>query len=221
MAAILGGESRNPGAIWLEADCAFDSLAGARRRREPLRESVWNQRGRAIGLFKIKRHLDWKADMDTDNKHSDGKAPGSINGDALESGSTPIPEAKRGPLRVLIIDDSRATRLVIRTFMREFGFETEEAPDGLEALKLFTPSKQIDLIVCDWEMPNMSGVEFVRNFRANFPSLQSVPIIMATTLNAAEQIAEALTAGATDYIMKPFTKDIFESKLDLLGIEHK
>jgi two-component system chemotaxis response regulator CheY len=124
--------------------------------------------------------------------------------------------------RVLIIDDSRATRLVIRTFMREFGYETEEAPDGSEAMKFFAAGKSVDLIICDWEMPVMSGIEFVRAFRgSDSASAQTTPIVMSTTLNAVEKISEALEAGATDYIMKPFTKEIFAAKLDLLGIEHK
>ena len=123
--------------------------------------------------------------------------------------------------RVLIIDDSRATRLVIRTFMREFGFQTEEAPDGAEAMKILSANKTFGLIVCDWEMPVMSGIEFVRHYRgSNCPRSQETPILMSTSVNATERIAEALTAGATDYIMKPFTKDIFSSKLDVLGIEH-
>lgn len=129
---------------------------------------------------------------------------------------------ERPAYRVLIIDDSRATRLVIRTFMKDFGFETEEAQNGAEALKFLSSNRKVDLIICDWEMPVMTGVEFVRQYRnSTCPGAQEIPIVMSTTLNAAEQIAEALSAGATDYIMKPFTKEIFAAKLDLLGIDHK
>ena len=130
-------------------------------------------------------------------------------------------EVKPDSFRVLIIDDSRATRLVIRTFMKDFGFETEEAPDGAEALKLLTLGKCVNLIVCDWEMPVMSGLEFVRAYRSsNLPLSRDTPVLMSTGLNSVEHIQEALTAGANDYIMKPFSKEIFAAKLDVLGIDH-
>ena len=134
----------------------------------------------------------------------------------------PPPEVKPDGFRVLIIDDSRAARLVIRTFMKEFGFEIDEAPDGAEAMKFLSLGKCVSLIVCDWEMPVMTGVEFVRAYRgSNLPQCRDTPILMSTSLNSVEHIQEALGAGANDYIMKPFSKEIFASKLDLLGIDHK
>ena len=134
----------------------------------------------------------------------------------------PPPETKKEAFRVLIVEDSRATRVVIRTMMREFGFETDEAPDGSEAIKFLSLGKCVNLIVCDWEMPVMTGVEFVRNYRgSNLPLCRDTPILMATTRNTVEYIQEALAAGANDYIMKPFTKEIFAAKLDLLYIEYK
>ena len=134
----------------------------------------------------------------------------------------PAPAPKPEAFRVLIIDDTRAARLVIRNFMREFGFETDEAPDGAEAIRLLSTGKIVHLIICDWEMPVMTGLEFVRAYRgSSLPSHSETPILMATSANTTEKIEEALNAGATDYLMKPFTKEMFASKLDLLGIEHK
>jgi two-component system, chemotaxis family, chemotaxis protein CheY len=127
--------------------------------------------------------------------------------------------AESRPPRVLIVEDSRATRMVIRNFMKEFGFAVEEAGDGQEALKLLARDSQFNLFVVDWEMPVMNGIDFVRQYRAS--SMPQIPILMSTTVNAFEKIAEALEAGASDYIMKPFTKEIFATKLDLLGIDHK
>ena len=136
--------------------------------------------------------------------------------DELASASTP------DAFRVLIIDDSRAVRLVIRNFMRDFGFETAEAPDGSEAMRFLSAGKLVNLIICDWEMPVMTGVEFVRAYRGStLPQKSETPILMWTSLNAAAQIQEAMAAGANDYLMKPFTKEMFASKLDSLGIEHK
>ena len=134
----------------------------------------------------------------------------------------PPPAAKPEAFRVLIIDDSRATRMVIRAIMRDFGFETDEAPDGSEAMNFFSSGKCVGLIVCDWEMPVMNGIEFVRAYRgSNLTLSRDTPILMSTSINTTEQIQEALVAGANDYIMKPFNKEIFGAKLDLLGIDHK
>ena len=134
----------------------------------------------------------------------------------------PASPSKPEVFRVLIVDDSRAIRMVIRNLMRDFGFESEEAPDGAEALRFFTSGKTVNLIICDWEMPVMSGVEFVRQYRrSSLPLSQETPILMSTSVTAVERIEEALAAGATDYVMKPFNKEIFASKLDLLGIDHK
>ena len=136
--------------------------------------------------------------------------------------SEDLPEVKPEAFRVLIVEDSRATRMVIRAFMLEFGFEIDEASDGSEALKFLSSGKCVKLIVCDWEMPVMNGLEFVRNYRAsNLPFCRDTPILMSTRLNTTEAIQKALATGANDYIMKPFTKEIFASKLDLLGIDHK
>ena len=134
----------------------------------------------------------------------------------------PVSTSKPDAFRVLIIDDSRAIRMVIRNLMRDFGFETEEAPDGAEALRFFTSGKTVNLIICDWEMPVLSGVDFVRQYRgSNLALSRDTPILMSTSVTAVERIEEALVAGANDYLMKPFSKEMFASKLDLLGIDHK
>jgi two-component system, chemotaxis family, chemotaxis protein CheY len=158
--------------------------------------------------------------MEPNPANQPNSAPGAEDG-SNPSPETPADATPERPLRVLIIDDSRATRMVIRNFMREFGFTTEEAVDGNDALNFLSRDSNFDLFVVDWEMPGISGVEFVRQFRARPVTGNPIPILMATTVNAFERIAEALEAGASDYIMKPFTKEIFAAKLDLLGIDHK
>ena len=123
--------------------------------------------------------------------------------------------------RILIVDDSRATRVVLRTLMTEFGFDVTEAPDGTAALQTIGAKNPFKLLIVDWQMPGMTGVDFVRQFRAKYPEAASVPIIMNTIMEDADSIAQALEAGATDYVMKPFSRDVFASKLQVLGIKIK
>ena len=76
---------------------------------------------------------------------------------------------------------------------------------------------QTDLVLVDWNMPNMSGVDFVRAVRA-IRQYDSLPLVMVTTNTELDQIASALEAGANEYIMKPFTQDVIRGKLELLGL---
>jgi two-component system chemotaxis response regulator CheY len=131
--------------------------------------------------------------------------------------SQPAPAPEK-PMRVLIIDDSRATRLVLKNLMQEQGFEVTEAGNGAEALVRLQDVGGAGLILLDWEMPIMNGVQFVRSLRAS-ADFSEIPVLMVTAETASERVAEALAAGVNEYVMKPFTRDIIAEKIELLGLQ--
>jgi len=117
----------------------------------------------------------------------------------------------------LVIDDSRAVRIIIGNFLREFGMEVIEAGNGLEALEQLQRNPDIQLALVDWNMPQMNGLDFIKALRAQ-RAYDGIRILMVTTETESEQVAKALNAGANEYLMKPFTKDILLAKLSLLDV---
>jgi two-component system chemotaxis response regulator CheY len=120
-------------------------------------------------------------------------------------------------VRVLIIDDSRAMRAVIARLMRQMGFEVSEACHGREALDMLTTGERIDIALVDWNMPEMDGIEFVRAVRAE-PRYKGLLLMMVTTETESVNVVRALTAGADEYLMKPFDRTTIEQKLEVLGV---
>jgi two-component system chemotaxis response regulator CheY len=120
-------------------------------------------------------------------------------------------------VRALIVDDSRATRGIIRKILSEIGFEVFEAQHGLEALERLKEMGHADVLLVDWNMPEMNGYEFLCSVRAN-PLYDKVPLMMVTSETEMSQMAKALKAGANEYIMKPFSKEVILEKLSLLGV---
>jgi two-component system chemotaxis response regulator CheY len=120
-------------------------------------------------------------------------------------------------LRALIVDDSRAMRLILTRIMGELGFDTCDAPNGREALSRVGSAGPFDVALVDWNMPEMNGYDFLVALRAD-AVYQSLPVIMVTTETETAQVARALEAGANEYVMKPFTKDVIRGKLDLLQL---
>ena len=119
---------------------------------------------------------------------------------------------------VLIVDDSRAIRRILGTTIRELGFEVAEAANGQEALERLEDMDQpVRFMLVDWNMPKMNGLDFVLKVREN-KRFEESSILMVTTETAVDQMVKALDAGANEYVMKPFTKEIIEDKLRLLGI---
>jgi two-component system chemotaxis response regulator CheY len=92
-----------------------------------------------------------------------------------------------------------------------------EAGNGLEALERLAEMTDPDLVLVDWNMPEMNGVDFVRSVRAK-RAYDNLPLVMVTTNTELVHVAEALEAGANEYVMKPFTLDIIREKLGLLGL---
>ena len=120
-------------------------------------------------------------------------------------------------MRALIVDDSRATRTIIKKMLSEVGFEVFEAADGVEALRRLKEIDPPDVLLVDWNMPEMNGYDLVRAVRGD-AQFDKVPLMMVTSETERGQMAKALAAGANEYVMKPFTKDVITEKLALLGV---
>lgn len=120
-------------------------------------------------------------------------------------------------MKALVVDDSRAMRVLLTRMLREIGFEVTEAGDGSEALQALRSEKKIDIALVDWNMPEMSGFEFIREVRRD-KAFDRIRLMMVTTECGMDEIITALKAGADDYIMKPFTRDVIREKLAVLGI---
>ena len=119
-------------------------------------------------------------------------------------------------MRALVIDDSAVTRGIIKQILNPMGFEVFEAGDGHEGLDRVRELDGLDLILLDWNMPRMDGIQFLRMLRTQ-TALASLPVMMVSSNNEAENIAASLDAGANEYIMKPFTEEVLRTKLELLG----
>lgn len=120
-------------------------------------------------------------------------------------------------MRALIIDDSRATRRIIGEIMGKLGFECAEAGDGLEGLERLKELGPPDVVLVDWNMPNMNGLDFIKAVRA-VPEYSDLPLMMVTTETEMERMAFAFMAGVNEYVMKPFCADTIREKLELIGI---
>jgi two-component system chemotaxis response regulator CheY len=120
-------------------------------------------------------------------------------------------------MKALIIDDSRAMRLLLRRIVKGLGYEVFEAGNGQEALDVIAAGVLPDVALIDWNMPVMNGLEFVSAMRSN-QETRSVTLMMVTTESERAQIVRALAAGAHEYLIKPFTEDALASKFELLGL---
>jgi two-component system chemotaxis response regulator CheY len=105
---------------------------------------------------------------------------------------------------IMTVDDSASVRQMVSFTLREAGFEVVEAVDGLDAMSKLNGSP-IHMVLTDLNMPNMDGIELIRNLRA-YPACKFIPIIMLTTESQAEKKQEGKAAGATGWIVKPFTQ---------------
>lgn len=120
--------------------------------------------------------------------------------------------------KALVVDDSRAVRLILSKTLGELGFEVLQAGNGRQALEVMAAAASpVELALVDWNMPEVTGIEFVRRLRAD-PAYNDVLLMMVTTETEIEGISAALEAGANEYMMKPFTREAVEDKLRLLGV---
>jgi two-component system, chemotaxis family, chemotaxis protein CheY len=116
----------------------------------------------------------------------------------------------------LVVDDSRVMRKITRRILEELQFSTEEAEDGATALEICRKGMP-EAILLDWNMPGMSGIEFLRALRREASGDKPV-VVYCTTENDITHITEAVGAGANEYLIKPFDKDIVEAKLVEAGL---
>ena len=119
-------------------------------------------------------------------------------------------------MQALVIDDSRAVRMLVGNILRTQGFQVCDAGDGAEGLKKLQENPDISLVLVDWNMPVMDGLEFIQIVRRE-RAWDAVRIVMVTTETESEQVQRAITAGANEYVMKPFTAEVLVAKLSLLG----
>ncbi|MCB1195238.1 response regulator [bacterium] len=113
-------------------------------------------------------------------------------------------------MKIIVIDDSMTTRRIIKNTLNQLGFEDiVEAENGLDAL---TKMDGIQLILTDWNMPEMDGLTFVKTVKSSV-AYKNIPIIMITTEAGKDDIIEAIKSGVSNYIVKPFTKAILEEKV--------
>lgn len=120
-------------------------------------------------------------------------------------------------MQALIIDDSRAVRMLIGAILREQGFEVIEAAHGQEGLEGLQQNPDVKLVLVDWNMPIMDGLRFIQEVRKS-RTWDDVRLVMVTTETESEQVQRAITAGANEYVMKPFTPEVLVAKLSLLGV---
>jgi len=121
-------------------------------------------------------------------------------------------------MRALVVDDSRAMRSIIRRHLSELGIDVEEAGSGAEALRMLDRIVPPDVVLLDWNMPEMNGLECLRRLRADEAGAR-VPIMMVTTESEMNQVSLALEVGANEYLMKPFDRQGLLEKLLLLGLD--
>ena len=120
-------------------------------------------------------------------------------------------------MRALVIDDSRTVRAIIGKILRDEGLEVVEAANGREGLERLRQPPGVELVLVDWNMPEMNGLEFITAVRKD-RTFDAVRIVMVTTETEQVQVVRALEAGADEYVMKPFTREILVAKLSLMDV---
>jgi len=115
-------------------------------------------------------------------------------------------------MKFLVVDDFSTMRRIVRNLLKELGYtNVDEAEDGLQALNKLRSDKY-DFVVSDWNMPNMDGLTMLRQIRAD-DTLRNLPVLMITAEAKRENIIEAAKAGASGYVVKPFTAATLDEKL--------
>jgi two-component system chemotaxis response regulator CheY len=123
-----------------------------------------------------------------------------------------------GEMRALAIDDSSLIRRLVGATLTGFGFEVCTAVNGEEALVSLLRDGPFDLVVLDWNMPVMDGYEFLTRMR-KLDRFAGVRVIMLTARNEMDAVRRALEAGANEYLMKPFSPELLQQKIEMVGLE--
>ena len=116
-------------------------------------------------------------------------------------------------MKLLVVDDSSTMRRIITNTLARLGYkDVVQAGDGIEAWDALQNNPDINIVITDWNMPNMNGLELVKKIRAE-EKYKSMPIIMVTTEGGKKEVITALKAGVNNYIVKPFTPQVLKEKL--------
>ena len=119
-------------------------------------------------------------------------------------------------MRALVVDDSSTIRAILCLYLKKMDIEAVEAADAREALVRLQETP-LDLVLVDWNMPEMDGIDLIRQIR-KVPAYDALPVVMVTTNSESEYVGAAMDAGANEYIQKPCTLDMLRQKLDVLGL---
>jgi two-component system chemotaxis response regulator CheY len=120
-------------------------------------------------------------------------------------------------MQALVIDDSRAMRAILGRILRDAGFEVREAAHGLEGLERLREDGKTDLVLLDWNMPEMDGLAFLKAIRSE-GGFEEARVMVVTTETERGRMAEALAEGAHEYVLKPFTRNEIIERLERLGL---
>ncbi|HKN18650.1 MAG TPA: chemotaxis response regulator CheY, partial [Dissulfurispiraceae bacterium] len=124
-------------------------------------------------------------------------------------------------LNVLVVDDFPTMRRIVKNLLKQLGFEhIDEAEDGAQAL-IRLRGGNFGLVISDWNMPNMEGIELLRNVRKEPEPLRDIPFLMVTAEAEKEKVIEAIKAGVDNYVVKPFTAEILKEKLEKIAEKKK
>ncbi|MBC2607170.1 response regulator [Pelagicoccus albus] len=122
-------------------------------------------------------------------------------------------------MKSIVIDDSRTVRKLLCGYMNALDIETMEAEDGCDALSRlgFVEPAEMDIALVDWDMPNMTGIEFLKEVRS-CSEYEHLKIMMVTSHNKPEDLMQAIEFGANEFLMKPFDEEMLQDKLRILGL---
>ncbi len=116
-------------------------------------------------------------------------------------------------MKLLIVDDFSTMRRIVKNLLKQLGYENfEEAEDGAQGYSKLE-NGGFGFVICDWNMPNMDGLEFLKKVRSN-PELKETPFLMVTAEAEKEKVVTAIQAGVSNYIVKPFTGEVLKEKVD-------
>lgn len=121
-------------------------------------------------------------------------------------------------MKALVVDDARVVRLALRGIMQQLGWDIVEAENGQQAMEQVLKHADVDLILLDWHMPVMNGYDFLVGLRGSPTFAENPKVVMVTTEASMPSIIKAISAGADEYIMKPFDAQLIEEKLTMLGL---
>ncbi|MGC2063960.1 MAG: response regulator [Thermodesulfovibrionales bacterium] len=122
-------------------------------------------------------------------------------------------------MKILVVDDFESVRQSVKTVLKEIGFvKISEAEDGVRALARLKSDKY-ELLITDWNMPNMDGMTLVRMIRGD-AALKDMVILMVTAEAEEDHVMEAIKVGINDYIVKPFTAEVLRKKLEKIFLPH-